>query len=597
MDKKSSRQLTRAEKWASFRAIIAYAKPHRLTFVIVFFCSLFAIIADLLQPYLITIAIDDNLTTGKNDMSQLLIIGGVYLGLSVISLILSYIQNNFLQYAGQNIIAKLRKDLFSHITRQSISFFDKHPIGSLVTNESSDTETISQFFTQVLLSLIRDTMTLILIIVFMFQLDVELALYCLVLLPLIATIAILFRRVLRSAYQTSRSRLSRMIAFLAENLAGMSLTQAFNQEKKQFDQFSELNQSYLKANLREVRLNFFFNRTFEIVGHIAVALIVLVGGMMVLGKTLNIGVLYGFTIYIRQFFQPINQITQQWNTLQSTMVSMERLWTIFSKEPTVTDPEPDQVYRTDWRKMKGDIHYNRVQFSYVPGIPVIKEIDLHIRPGEMIGIVGTTGAGKSSLMNLLVRFYDVNAGSIEIDGINIRRFEQNTLHQMIGLVQQEPFLYSGTILDNVRLFREEIAPERVIEACKTVGAHPLISRLREGYQTLLSERGSGLSAGERQLLSFARILVFQPRILILDEATANLDSYTEQLVQAALHQVSVGRTTLVIAHRLSTIMQADRIIVMKHGQIVEEGNHQQLLAMRGYYEELYRHSQGQHAVV
>lgn len=601
MDKKTPetnrRPMTPAERRAAFRTIFAYAKPHKLTFGVVFFCSLFAIVADLLQPYLITIAIDDNLMAEKNDMSQLWLIGGVYLGLSLMSFILSYIQNNFLQYAGQNIVARLRKNLFQHITRQSIPFFDRHHIGSLVTNESSDTETISQFFTQVLLSLIRDTMTLILIIVFMFQLDVELALYCMVLLPIIATIAVLFRRALRSAYQTSRSRLSRMIAFLAENLAGMSLIQVFNQEGKQYEKFTELNQSYLKANLREVRLNFFFNRIFEILGHVAVALIVWIGGLMVLDKTLNFGVLYGFTIYIRQFFQPINQITQQWNTLQSTIVSVERLWTIFSQQPDVKDPEPAQLKDVNWKNIKGEIHYKDVDFSYVPGTKVINKIQLHIRPGEMIGIVGTTGAGKSSLMNLLVRFYDVNAGAIEIDGINIRRFKQDTLHRMIGLVQQEPFLYSGSILDNVRLFREDVSPETVIEACKTVGAHELIMRLKDSYHTRLSERGSGLSAGERQLLSFARILVFQPRILILDEATANLDSYTEQLVQNALHYVSEGRTTLVIAHRLSTIMQADRIIVMKHGEIIEEGNHRQLLAQRGYYEDLYKHSQGKHAMV
>nr|WP_261381739.1 ABC transporter ATP-binding protein [Paenibacillus cremeus] len=570
--------------------MLAYARPHRTKFLSIFLCTFLAIAADLLQPYLVKIAIDDNLSVGKNDFRMLLIICGVYLALSVIGLSFTYLQNNLLQFTGQSIITRIRKELFEHLTKLPMSFFDRFQSGSLVTHVSSDTETINQFFTQVFLSMIRDGMTLIFIIVLMFHLDPTLAGYSMVLLPIIAGIAIAFRSYISKTYQLSRTRLSRLIAFIAENLAGMNLIQAFHQEEEQTKQFTDRNKQYFMANLREIRSNVLFNRSYDILGNVSVAFIVWIGGLAVFNKSIEFGVLYAFITYIRQFFNPINNITQQWNTLQSTTVSMDRLWRLFSITPDIQDAAKPKA--VDMAAVKGRIDYNHIRFGYSEENPVIHDLDLHIRPGEMIGIVGSTGAGKSSLMSLLCRFYEVQSGSILIDGTDIRDIPQETLHRMIGLVQQEPYLFSGSIVDNVRLFDTRISREAVIEACRFVGADALITRLKDGYDTLLSERGSGLSAGERQLISFARIVVFEPKILILDEATANLDSQTEQLVQSALRVVSEGRTTLVIAHRLSTIMQADRIIVMRHGRIVEEGTHQQLLAKEGYYEQLYRHSQG-----
>ncbi len=590
----SAYHVSKEDRRAAFRSTLAYAKPHRWKFLLIFCCTMLVIAADLLQPYLVKIAIDNNLLIGKNDFSMLIWICGVYLLLSVISLVFTYIQNNLLQYTGQNIVGRIRKELFEHISKLSMPFFDRFQSGSLVTHVSSDTESLNQFFTQVFLSLIRDGMTLVFIILLMFHLDPVLAGYSMLLLPIIAVIAIGFRSYMRKTYQIARTQLSRLIAFVAENLAGMNLIQAFHQEKEQDKRFTEQNTRYYRANLREIRTNVLFNRSFDILGNLSVAFLTWIGGMAVFHHSIEFGVLYAFITYIRQFFQPINSITQQWNTLQSTTVSMDRLYRIFSVKPDIKDAEsPAQI---NMAEVKGQIDYNHVQFGYQEGIPVIRDLDLHIRAGEMIGIVGTTGAGKSSLMSLLCRFYDVTKGSILIDGTDIRTIPQEQLHRIIGLVQQEPFLYSGSIIDNVRLFDESISREQVIEACTFVGADSLIQRLKDGYDTQLSERGSGLSAGERQLISFARIVVFQPKILILDEATANLDSQTEQLVQMALNVVSAGRTTLVIAHRLSTIMQADRIIVMKQGEIVEEGNHTQLLEKQGYYDQLYRHSQGKMAM-
>lgn len=574
----------------AFSVLLRYARPHRWTFLLGFLCTFLAIGADLLQPLIVQTVIDDTIPLGEEGVPILLALGAAYAVAAVVGFVFAYWQSNLLQRAGQSIVAQLRKDLFRHITSQSMSFFDRHPIGSLVTNESSDTETINQFFTQVLLSLVRDGLMIVMIIGFMFYLDAELALYALLLFPIIAVIALLFRRMLRSAYQRSRAQLSRLIAFTAENLSGMSLIQAFHQEEEQNRRFTESNRTYLRESLREVRSSILFNRSFELLGNVTIAAGVWIGGYAVLNQKFEFGVLYAFITYIRQFFQPINQLTQQWNTLQSTMVSMERLWRVFSVKPEVQDPAPEETIQLRKEDVRGRVDFNRIRFGYGDGPDVLHDLDLHIRPGEFVGIVGTTGAGKSSLVSLLARFYDVRQGSVEIDGIDIRRLPLDTLHRIVGLVQQEPFLYSGTIIDNVRLFREDISRQQVIEACRFVGADEMIDRLRDGYDTRLSERGSGLAAGERQLISFARIIVFQPKILILDEATANLDSHTEQLVQRALDRVSQGRTTLVIAHRLSTIRHADRIIVISGGRITEEGDHGTLLALNGHYAELYRHS-------
>lgn len=576
---------------SAFRSLYAYTKPHQRTFNFVFLLIVLGIAVDLSQPYLVKIVIDDLIKTdGSAQFKTIILISASYLGLSILGLLFTYLQNNRLQFAAQSIVAKIRKDLFEHISKLSMSYFDRVPSGSLITHVSSDTETLNQFFNQVLLSMLRDGLTLVFIIVLMFRLDAGLALYCLLLLPIIAIIAASFRNYMRKTYQIARTQLSRLVAFVAENLSGMNLIQVFHQEKEQQNQFSDRNQSYFRANLREIRTNVLFNRSFDILGNLSIAFVTWIGGMAVLHDGIQFGVLYAFITYIRMFFQPINTITQQWNTLQSATVSVNRIWGIFAIQPEVADSSAAKSI--DLTKVQGRIDFNRIQFSYQEGIPVIRDLDLHIKPGEMIGVVGTTGAGKSSLISLLCRFYDVLKGSIKIDGTDVREIPQGTLNRLIGLVQQEPYLYSGSIIDNVRLFDETISREAVIQACKLIGVNELVERMNEGYDTRLSERGSGLSAGERQLISFARIIVFGPKVLILDEATANLDSQSEQMIQHALGIVSEGRTTIVIAHRLSTIMQADRILVMKQGQIVEEGTHQQLIELHGYYEQLYLYSQG-----
>lgn len=575
---------------SAFRALSAFAKPHKWSFTLIFFCTLLAIAADLLQPYLVKVIIDDHLMAGNGEFRAIIGIGVLYLGLAAMSLLFTYLQNNMLQYTGQSIVAKVRKQLFEHISKLSMSYFDRTSSGSLITHVSSDTESLNQLFSQVLMSVLRDGMTLVFIIFLMFQLDAQLALYCLLLLPIIAGIAIGFRSYMRRTYQRARTQLSRLIAFTAENLAGMNLIQVFHQEKEQQREFTERNEGYFRANMKEVKTQVWFRCSFDILSNLSIAFVTWLGGMAVLNKQIEFGVLYAFITYIRQFFQPLNTITQQWNTLQSATVAVTRIWGIFALKPEVENKEKPRALAK--AQVRGDIEFDHVVFGYGDRTPVIQDLSLHIRSGERIGIVGTTGAGKSSLISLLCRFYDVRSGGVRIDGTDVRDIEQAQLHRIVGLVQQEPYLYSGSVLDNVRLFDMDIDEETVMEACRLVGADAIIKRMSDGYNTRLSERGSGLSAGERQLISFARIIVFQPKILILDEATANLDSYSEQLLEQALAIVSRGRTTIIIAHRLSTVMKADRIIVMRKGEIAEQGTHSELVRRHGYYEELYRHSRG-----
>jgi ATP-binding cassette subfamily B protein len=380
-----------------------------------------------------------------------------------------------------------------------------------------------------------------------------------------------------------RSRLSSAISFLAENLSGMAIVQIFNQELKQQKEFDQRNQALLKITIKENRLNLFFFLVTELLGDMGVAGLVWFGGGAVIRGNISFGVLYAFIGYMRRFFQPINNITQQLNVLQSMIVSSERIARTFQEQPDIRDSDSAKAYLGE-----GRIEFKRVFFAYRPGQNVLKDINLEVKQGERVGFVGASGAGKTSLMNLLARFYDVNEGALEIDGQNIKEFPLEVLRRTVGIVQQDVTLFSGSVIDNIRFFRKEIPEIHVMEACRLVGADPFIQRLPQGYHTILSERGSTLSAGERQLLSFARVMVFDPKILILDEATASLDSVSEAILQEAIGKVSFGRTLLVIAHRLSTVQQMDYIIVLDHGRIVESGNHIELLRQDGFYQKLHQ---------
>lgn len=573
----------------SLRRLLPYAKPYRWQFAAVILLVIVYNATTVLQPYLVKVAIDSDIAVRHPSGSGLLTISLVYVGVVLAGVVANVLQMWLLQYSGQRIIRRIRIELFTHMERQAMSFFDRNALGRLVTHISSDTETVSQFFTQFFLSLIRDGLSIVMIVIAMVGLDARLAAWSMLVVPLVFGASVLFRRSLRQAYQTTRTRLSNQMAFLAENLAGMRIIQVFHQERRQADAFRDLNEAHRQANVREYGISVLFNRVLEFLGNGAVAAVVWFGGDSVLHNGLLFGTLYAFISYIRQFFGPINSITQQWNTLQSSMVAAERIGRILDVMPTVTDPD-HPVTDEAVEQVRGDIVFRDVSFSYRGTEPVLQHVSFSIPAGSFVGFVGATGAGKSTVMSLLARFYDPLHGVIELDGTDIRAFRQADLHRLVGLVQQDVHLFSGTVADNIRLFRPDISDADVEFAARTVGAHEMIERLQDGYQTWMFGKGANLSMGERQLLSFARIVAQNPRVLVLDEATANLDSQTEEWVQAGLQAIAHHRTTLVIAHRLSTIRMADNIFVLDQGRIVEQGTHADLVAAGGLYAALHENS-------
>ena len=570
----------------SLLRLLPYAKPYWLQFVLVFLLVVIFNATSVLQPYLVKVAIDNDIAISHPDLKGLLMIGGVYIGIVIIGVFSNIFQMLLLQYTGQKIIRKIRIDLFSHIEHQGMDFFDKNAIGRLVTNISSDTETVSQFFTQFFLSMIRDGLSIIMIVIVMFELDVRIAWMCMIVIPIIFVISMLFRDWLRDAYQSTRTKLSNIVAFLAENLAGMRIIQIFHQEQQQADHFESLNTPHRKANINEYGISVLFNRVLELIGNLAVAAVVFIGGSAVLHHVILFGTLYAFISYIRQFFQPINAITQQWNTLQSSMVAADRIGKVLMVKSKIQNPQE----AISIVNVKGKIEFRQVDFGYHQDELILKNVSFVIEPGQFVGFVGATGAGKSTIMSLLTRQYDPVAGEILLDDVGIQQLSLADLHRYIGMVQQDLQLFTGTISDNIRLFRPDISDETIQHAAKAVGVHRIIDRLPNHYQTWLYAKGANISMGERQLLSFARMIALDPRVLILDEATASLDSQTEEMVQTGLHKLTATRTTMVIAHRLSTVRHADVIFVLDHGQIIEKGTHEELIQKNGLYTRLHENA-------
>jgi ATP-binding cassette, subfamily B, multidrug efflux pump len=567
----------------TFAAIFPYIKSHRTRLALVFALVVTVVVIDLIQPLLVKEAIDRYVTVSEPDSGAVVRMALAYMGLVLLAFGLTYYQDILLQRIGLSIVRSIRIDLFRHIQRLALRYFDQNSAGRIITNVVSDTEALNNFFTQFLATTLRGAFTLLLIMFFMLRLNVTIALNCFLLVPLVVVLALFFQRKIRSVNTEVRHRLGVLIGFLAENLSGMPIVQIFHQEAKQQRRLDERNKALLQSTILENQLFLLFFNITELLGDLAIAALVWYGGRGVLGGTISFGVLYAFVGYIRRFFQPINTLSQQMNTLQSSIVATERITRTLQEIPDIKELAGAQA-----PTVAGKIELDRVSLAYRSGHPVLQNISLTIKPGERVGFVGATGAGKSSIMNLVTRFYDVTSGAVVIDGKDVREWPLDVLRRTIGIVQQDVTLFSGTIVDNIRFFQSDIAEERVREACRLVGAEPFILRQSKGYETILSERGSTLSAGERQLLSFARVLIFNPKILILDEATACLDSRTEEVLQQAIHRVSAGRTLLVIAHRLSTVQQMDTICVLEQGQIVESGTHVDLLRRQGYYWRLHQ---------
>jgi ATP-binding cassette subfamily B multidrug efflux pump len=520
----------------------------------------------------------------KQDYIGFAKIGVLFLLTVSAAALLSYLQSNLLQYTGQRIIFNIRELLFKHLSRMSMSYFDRNPVGRLVVRVTQDTEALNQLYSQVVVNLIKDVITLIGIILIMMQMSMKLALLSFAVIPVLAVLTFWFRRVMREAQRTNRVILSRLNSFLAENLSGIRITQLFIREKRQWEQFDHHNSSYYRAGMRSTTINSIFQPAIGFLGNIAIALLLWYGGASVIEGSITFGVVYAFTHYVRQFFQPLLSLAEKYNQIQTAMVGAERIFEMLDEKPSIVDAAQTRSLPP---QVRGEITFDHVWFAYNEEEWVLKDVSFTIQPGQTVAFVGATGAGKSSIIQLINRFYDIQKGSIRLDGIDIREIPMDELRRCISIVQQDVFLFTGDISSNIRLNNTEITEEQVVDAAKMVHMDEFIRSMPQGYRTPLGERGINLSLGQRQLLSFARAIAFRPQILILDEATSNIDTETEIVVQDALHSISAGRTTMIVAHRLSTIQHADQIIVMHKGKVREIGNHYQLLAQRGYYYRLY----------
>lgn len=518
----------------------------------------------------------------QDDLNAVTRLAYLFLGVVAAGFVLSYAQVYVLHWIGQRIIYDIRAQIFSHLQRMTIQFFDRNPVGRLVTRATNDTDTLNEMFTSVLVNLFKDVFLLVGILIVMFRVHWQLALVSLVVMPFVALVTVMFRLKARDAYREVRLKLARINATLAENIAGMRITQIFNQERRQFRQFDEINQDHFQAMLREVRVFALFRPAVEFLSALALAIIIWYGGGRVVQNTLDFGVLYLFIQYMQTFFQPINDLTEKYNIMQSAMASSERIFLILD---TPEESEPENPVPLP--ELKGEIEFDRVWFAYNDEDWVLKDVSFTVKPGETVALVGATGAGKTSIINLINRFYDIQKGSIRIDGVDIRTVRRQDLRRQIGIVLQDVFLFTGDIESNITLNNDAITPARVREAARLVNAEGFIERMSGGYDAKVRERGASLSAGQRQLLAFARALAYDPAVLVLDEATANIDTETEQLIQEALQRLIKGRTTVIIAHRLSTIQHSDKIIVLHKGEIKEMGTHQELLRAQGIYRRLY----------
>lgn len=520
----------------------------------------------------------------RQDIRGLIWLGILYALVVLVAFASNYAQTYILQWCGQRIIFSIRSSVFRHIEGMHLQFFDRNPIGRLVTRTTNDTEALSEMYTSVIVNIFKDAFLLTGSVVIMFLMNRTLAFVAYAIIPFLAILTAAYSHYARDAYRTVRVRLARLNAFLSENFSGMRVVQVMRRVQKQNARFDSENTGYLRAGIRELTIFAVFRPSMTFMYNVTVAALLWWGGLDVLHGVVAFGVLYAFVGYAQQFFQPINDIADKYQIMQSAMAASERIFQVIDTPQEVTDVRDAAAVPPD---LRGEVRFENVSFAYLPGEWVLRDISFTIEPGQSVAFVGATGAGKSSIVNLIGRFYDVQRGRVLIDGRDVREYDQHELRRMIGVVQQDVFLFSGNIRDNIRL--GDPLPDALVEtAARQVHADRFIERLPGGFDASVHERGATFSAGQRQLIAFARVLAHNPKVLVLDEATANIDTETEQDIQSALELVSRSRTTLVVAHRLSTIQHCDQIFVMHRGRIAEHGTHQDLLAARGLYYDLYR---------
>lgn len=538
-------------------------------------------LATLALPYLVGVGTDIFI---EGDIGGLNIVALLFVAAALAMWGGQYLETRYLAYAGQSIIYRMRTEMFDHLHRLSMSFFDRNKVGKLMSRVQNDVQQLQELLTQGIFALVTSVLTLLGIAIIMITMNPRLALITLTVVPVLAIILFVWQKYARRAFISVRKAIATVNSQLQEDMAGVRVIQSLSREDENLEQFDEVNRAHLDANVTAVKLEALMMPTVNILTGVAFAIVIIVGGFQVLNNVMTAGVLLAFLLYIQRFFEPVLELAMQYTQLQRAMASGGRIFEMLDIQPEIEDRPGAPTLPP----VRGEISFENVNFGYEPGKDILHDINLTIRPGETVAIVGQTGSGKSSLVSLVARFYEVERGKVAVDGHDVRDVSQLSLRQQIGIVPQDPILFSGSIEENIRYGRLEASHEEVVEVARMVGAHTFISRLEKGYETPVGQRGSNLSAGQRQLICLARAILADPRILILDEATSNVDTHTERIMQRALRKLTRGRTCLTIAHRLSTVVGADRIIVLERGRIIEEGSHQELLSRQGHYYRMYQ---------
>ncbi len=564
------------------RRLLKYVNPYKKYVFFAIFLNIIVAALGPVRPYLTKVAIDDYIV--NSNYNGLLIISVLLFGSLLLQAVIQYLLTYFTQYLGQKTLYDLRLQIFEHVQKLALRFFDRTPIGRIVTRTTNDVESLGELFSSGIVMVFSDVFIIIWILVFMFFMDWQLSLVTLSVLPILIYGTFLFRKKVRESYRDVRLHLARLNSYMQEHVTGMNVVQTFSKENNELKRFASINSDYRAANIKSIFYYAVFYPVVEFLSSIAIGLVIWYGGGQVIQNVVTLGVLFAFIQYIEMFFRPIRDLSEKYNILQTSMASSERIFKLLDDKTVIKNPDlPARL--TD---VKGEIEFKNVWFAYNDGEYVLKDISFRINPGETVAIVGHTGAGKSSIINILTRFYDIQKGEILLDGKDIRTLDKRDLRKYISTVLQDVFLFSGTIKTNIGMEDDSISDEEIIKAAEYVGANKFIESLQEKYNEIVKERGATLSVGQKQLISFARALAFQPKILILDEATSSIDTESEIMIQKAIEKLLVGRTAIVIAHRLSTIQNANKIIVLHKGEIREVGNHQELLAKRGIYYKLYQ---------
>ncbi|MCC1484440.1 ABC transporter ATP-binding protein [Winogradskyella immobilis] len=565
-----------------FKRLLTFIKPYRLIFIVSILCVVGLAVFGALKPRVLQEAIDTQVALKKYDGFVFYI--GIMLGLLVLEVICQLFFIYYASWLGQSVVRDIRVKLFKHMLKFKMTYYDKSSVGVLITRAVTDMERIADIFGQGLFMIFSDILKMAVVAGFMIAMNLKLSLIVFITLPLVVVATKIFQRYMKQAFEDVRTEVSNLNSFVQERVTGMKILQLFTREATEYRNFKTINERHKKGWLKTVWYNSIFFPIAEFLSSLTMGVIIWIGGLNVVStQTASVGELMAFIMFIPMLFRPLNQIANKFNTLQMGMVAADRVFKVLD-----TESQLDDTGTVEATHFKGDITFNNVYFSYIEDEEVLKGISLNIKAGETVAIVGATGAGKSTIINLLNRFYDINSGVIKIDDIDIKDMRLAALRSQIAVVLQDVFLFADTILNNITLNNPEISEDDVIEAAKAIGIHKFISSLPNGYHYNVKERGVMLSSGQRQLISFLRAYVTNPSILILDEATSSVDSYSEQLIQDATDTITKGRTSIVIAHRLATIQQADKIIVMDAGKIVEQGTHQSLLEKdNGYYKNLY----------